>query len=80
MNDVVAFLCKPVDKFGGPFAVHELERPRRDQLNVGAMLMQRIEMAFRPNLGGVQRRANFIIADLTPPRPCDPRAAKSVAL
>ena len=63
MNDVVAFLCKPVDKFGGLFAVHELERPRRDQLNVGAMLMQRIEMAFGADLGGVQRRANSIIAD-----------------
>ena len=64
MNDVVAFLGKPVHELAGLLAVHELEWPRRYQLDIGAMARQRVEMALGSDLGGIERRAQLVVADL----------------
>ena len=39
MNDVVTFLGEPVHELRRLFAVHELKRPRRYELDVGAVVM-----------------------------------------
>ena len=64
MNDVVAFLGEPVHQLRRLLAVHELERPRRDELDVGAVCVQRVEMALGPDLRLVERSAHLVVGDL----------------
>ena len=63
VNDVVTFLGEPVHEFGRLFAVHQLKRPRRDQLNVGAVSLQRVEVSLRADFGVVERDADFVVGD-----------------
>jgi hypothetical protein len=74
MNDVVALLGEPAHELRRLLAVHELERPRRYELHVGAVMFQGIEMAFRANLGMVERDLDLVVRNFNAAAPM--RAAR----
>jgi hypothetical protein len=63
VDNVVALLGEPAHQPGRLLTVHELKRPRRDQLHIGSMLVQRIEVALGADLGMIKRRAQLVIGN-----------------
>src|SRR5205823_10704008 len=80
MDDVVAFLGEPVDELGRLFRLHQLKRPRGDELDVRAVVPHIIQMAFRPVFFAIGRRADLVIRYVDAPTPVSAAGRKQVRL
>ncbi len=68
-DDVVEGLVQPLDDLGRPLGVHQLEWPRRQELHVGAVSLQLLDVAVAEHASGVQRRLDLLVGELAPAPP-----------
>jgi hypothetical protein len=80
VDDVVALLGEPVDEFGGLFRLHELKRPGRNKLHVGAVVAHVIQMAFGPVFFSIGRGANLVVRYIDAAAPVRSAGGKQVRL